>query len=142
MPDDWEYIEYDGDTQPEDEAFEVDDEDTLTLAYLEKTDLAFFTVFAAELDDDEDVFDYILSIRTDIDEDDLQYQTATVDGQTAYLVFYQQEEEGERGGDIVDLYLSMEGIVLWARGELTGTNEERNDAWDEFWDIYQSAEIE
>jgi hypothetical protein len=140
LPEDWEYIEYDDDTEPGNEAFEVDEDDAYTIAYLEKTDLAFFTIFAAELEGDEDIFDYVYRMRPEVE--GVQYQTSEVDGVTAYLVFYQQEDDGERGGDVVDLYLEVDGVVLWARGELTGSQDEREEAWDEFWEIYESAEVE
>lgn len=140
LPEGWDYLDYtDGDEQG-DEAFEdTTSEDTETLAYFFKDDLACFTVFASQLADDETILDFVRARRPT---GEIQSQEADSNGETATLLFYQQDEIGERGGYVFDLYLNVEDEVLWIRGELTGTYSEREQSWNEIGDFFESVGIE
>lgn len=139
VPEGWEYIEYNATVTPGEEAFTDIDEETETLAYFYKSDLASFTVFASQLGEDQDIFDFVRERRP---EGEIQSQTAETETLTAYMLFFQQEEPGPNGGYVFDLYISVDDDILWSRAEFTGDETQNTESWNEFWDIYESVSIE
>jgi len=139
LPEDWTFIEYSHSVNPGEEAFIDDDVETQIVAYFEKKDLAYFTIFAAKLDEGQSIFDYVRERRPT---GDYYYEVADAGGVEATMLLYSQEEPGERDGYVFDLYFAIGDDVLWMRGELLGSEEEQQITEDEFWEMVESIEFE
>lgn len=139
VPEGWEYIEYNATVTPGDEAFTDISTETETLAYFYKSDLANFTVFASQLNEDQDIFEFVRERRP---EGEIQSQHAETETVVADMLFYQQTEPGPNGGYVFDLYIAVDDNVLWSRAEFTGDETQNEESWNEFWDIYESVQVE
>lgn len=120
LPEGWTFTEYGPDVTPGAESFTDTDPATVTVAQFDYGQ-SRFTVFFSELSSDQTLTDFIRERRPE-GEFDLEEFTEV----NAEVALFVQEEPGPRDGFVLDLYIAVEGYVLWMRAEAVAeTNEEK-----------------
>lgn len=134
----WSYKEYEENSPRDPADFQDSDSRTKTVAQFKKGTLGLFTIFYSVLDSQQTLRQFI-ELRYPGGNPDIQ--RVEEDGQVAYVGIMGSPTTGPRGGSVLDIYFNVEDAILWTRGEVTGSNDNKNTTVDEFSRIISSMQL-